>query len=149
PAGQARRPASGLPPGAHDENVLGALEGALPRRLVARLDVAGPAAGPLEIGHAPPRVLDEELADVALAPAALAEEVRVLAREHHQRLVEAAEVGRAEMAEGVGEAAKQRLRPGGELVVDLVKAVRGVDGHRAPIMRIAALDVEGLPRMGL
>src|SRR3970282_303496 len=82
-----------------------------------------------------------------LAPAALAQDVGMLAGQDHERLVETAEIGRAEIAEGIREAAEQRLRLCGELVVDLGEAVGGVDGDGALLGAVAALDVKRLPRV--
>src|SRR5262245_37165153 len=69
PAGQARRPASRLAARADDEDVLGALEGALVRVLVGGLDVPRAAAGALEIGDGAAGVLHEKAPHVGLAPA--------------------------------------------------------------------------------
>src|SRR5205823_6168130 len=75
PAGQARGPAPRAAAGAHDQDVLGALEQVAPRGGVGRLGGAGQPRGALEIGHRAPRVLDEEVLDLAAAPAALAQDV--------------------------------------------------------------------------
>ena len=72
----------------------------------------------------------------------------MLAREDDERLVEATQIGRAEMAEGVREAAQERLRLRGELVIDGAQAVGGVDGDRALLGPVATLDVQRLPRVG-
>src|SRR5262245_25246565 len=147
PAGQTRRPAPRLTARADDEDVLGALEGALVGVLVGGLDLPWPAARALEVGDGAARVLHEKAPHVGLAPAALAQDVAVLAREHDERLVVAAQVRRPEVAEGVGEAAQQGLGRRGELVVHQAQAVGGVHGDRALVGAAAALDVQRIPRV--
>src|SRR5215510_11906806 len=71
PAGQARRPAPRAPARAHEEQIVGVLEDVAPRRLVGGRDGPGQARGALEVGHGPTGALDQELLDVAPAPAAL------------------------------------------------------------------------------
>ena len=109
PAGQARRPASRLAAGADDQDVLGPLEGVLPRRLVPRLDRARPPPRPLEVGHGR-RACATRNPCTSRRSTARAQDLGVLAGEDDERLVEAAQVRRAQVAEGVGEAAEQRLR---------------------------------------
>ena len=82
-----------------------------------------------------------------LAPAARAQESVCSPASTTSDWLKPAQVGRAEMAESIGEAAEQGLRRRGELVVDLVEAVRGVDGDGALLGSEPALDVEGLPRV--
>src|SRR5262249_7510918 len=147
PPRQARGPAARATTGADDEQGVGILEDVAPRRLVGRGDLAGKAARALVVGDAATRVLHEELLDVALAPAARAQDRAVLAGEDDQRLVEATHVGDAAVRQRVGKAEQERLRRGGELVVYLIETVRGVDGHRALITTEAALDVQRLPRV--
>src|SRR5436309_571158 len=147
PSGKTGGPAPGATARADDEQVVRILEDVAPGRLVGRDDLAGKAARPLVVGDPATRVLHEELLDVALGPAALAEDLAVLAGEDEQGLVEAAHVGDAAARQRVGEAEQERLGRGGELVVDLIETVRRVHRHRALIMAEAALDMKRLPGM--
>src|SRR2546425_12764285 len=71
PAGQAGRPAPGPAAGAHDEDVVGALEEPPPRRRVGGLGGTRQPGGPLEGGDGAARVLDQGVLGLAAAPAAL------------------------------------------------------------------------------
>src|SRR5262249_42879806 len=93
PSGEARRPAPRPAAGTHDEDVVRVLEEVTPRGLVARRHLARQAGGSLQLGDAAARVLDQESLDVAPGPPTLAQDVRVLAGKHHERLVEALHVG--------------------------------------------------------
>src|SRR2546422_10440668 len=85
PAGQAGRPAPGPAAGAHDEDVVGALEEPPPRRRVGGLGGTRQPGGPLEVGDGAARVVAQEGLDLAAAPAALPHGLPVLAGPHQQR----------------------------------------------------------------
>src|SRR5262245_32481541 len=147
PARQAGGPAPGPSARADDEEIVGILEQRAQRGLVRGRHLAGHARGALPVGDHAARVGHEELLHPALRPLVLTEDLAVLAGEDEQGLVEALHVGDAEIAERVGEAPQQWLGRGGELVVHLVEAVRGIDGHGALLGPEAALDVQRLPRV--
>src|SRR5688500_13062734 len=144
PAGQHRGPAPRAAR-ADDQQVVRRLEAVAPRRLVLRHELARQPRGALEVRDAPPAVLDEERLHVAPAPAARPHDVRVLEAHHHQALVEAVDVRRAEVVERIGIAEEDGLRRRRELVVDLAEAVGRVERQRALVRAEAAAHVERLP----
>src|SRR2546427_685552 len=75
PARQAGRPAPGPAAGAHDEDVVGALEEPPPRRRVGGLGGTRQPGGPLEGGGGAARVVDQEGLDPAGGPHPLAREL--------------------------------------------------------------------------
>src|SRR2546427_10273765 len=75
PARQAGRPAPGPAAGAHDEDVVGALEEPPPRRRVGGLGGARPPGGPPGGGGGAARVVDQEGLDPAGGPHPLAREL--------------------------------------------------------------------------
>src|SRR3989442_11044209 len=87
PAGQAGRPAPGPAAGAHDEDVVGALEEPPPRRRVGGLGGTPQPGGPLEVGDGAARVLDQEVLDLSAGPAPPPPHLPLLPRPHPQRPV--------------------------------------------------------------
>src|SRR5205807_2303116 len=109
PAGDVTGKRAGATAGGHDQNIIRRLHERAELRLVAVLDRAGHALGPLEMGERILRVLPHEVSDLLLAPAAGGNRAHVLAGQDDHVLGLAHHV--AGHAHVVGQRGPNRLSP--------------------------------------